>query len=87
MTEQNCKSRSGTGATLLALLVAACLLYLGGAAISVPDNPGSWGLFFGAIAITAAAAYTAVTVRTQGSPTETTSGGPMHFQRRPDDTP
>src|ERR1035437_6650929 len=30
--------------TLLALLVAACLLCLGVAAMAVPGNPGSWGL-------------------------------------------
>jgi hypothetical protein len=45
------------GSTLLAVLVAACLLYLGVAAIFVPDNPGSWGLLGGAIAISGGAAY------------------------------
>lgn len=45
------------GSTLLAVLVMACLLYLGVAAIFVPDNPGSWGLLGGAIAISGGAAY------------------------------
>ncbi len=51
------------GSTLLAILVAACLLYLGVAAIAVPDNPGSWGLAGGAAAITGGAVYLAVTLR------------------------
>lgn len=49
------------GSTLLAVLVAACLLYLGVAAITVPGNPGSWGLAGGAIAIAGGAAYLAMT--------------------------
>ena len=49
------------GSTLLALVVTACLLYLGVAAISVPGNPGSWGLAGGAIAILGGAAYIAIT--------------------------
>jgi hypothetical protein len=49
------------GWTLLALLVSACLLYLGVAAISVPGNPGSWGFAGGVIAIFGAAAYIAIT--------------------------
>jgi hypothetical protein len=58
------------GSTLLALLVEACLLYLGVAAIAVPDNPGSWGLAGGAIAIACGAAYVAITgrARRRGSP-------------------
>jgi len=61
------------GATLLALMVAACLLYLGVAAIAVPDNPGSWGLAGGAIAIAGGAAYVAMTARAwrRGSPLAT----------------
>ena len=61
------------GSTLLALLVAACLLYLGVAAIAVPDNPGSWGLAGGAIAIAGGAAYVAMTARAwrRGSPLAT----------------
>ena len=51
------------GSTLLALLVAACLLYLGVAAIAVPGNPGSWGLAGGAIAILGGAAYVAIITR------------------------
>ena len=48
------------GSTLLALLVAACLLYLGVAAIAVPGNPGSWGFSGGAIAIAGGAIYLAL---------------------------
>jgi len=48
------------GSTLLALLVAACLLYLGVAAIGVPGNPGSWGFSVGAIAIAGGATYLAL---------------------------
>jgi len=61
------------GSTLLALLVAACLLYLGVAAIAVPDNPGSWGLAGGAIAVAGGAAYVAMTARAWrgGSPLAT----------------
>lgn len=55
------------GSTLLALVVAACLLYLGVAAISVPGNPGSWGLAGGAIAIFGGAAYIAVTAHARFS--------------------
>jgi hypothetical protein len=51
------------GSTLLAMLVAACLLYLGMAAIAVPGNPGSWGLAGGAIAILRGMAYLAITTR------------------------
>ena len=50
------------GSTLLALLVTACLLYLGVAATAVPNNPGSWSLAGGAIAIAGGAAYLAITV-------------------------
>jgi len=50
------------GSTLLALLVAACLLYLGVAAIAVPGNPGSWGFSGGAIAIAGGATYLALTL-------------------------
>jgi len=49
------------GSTLLALLVAACLLYLGAEAISVPGNPGSWGIGGAAIATLGGAAYVAIT--------------------------
>lgn len=61
------------GSTLLALLVAACLLYLGVAAITVPGNPGSWGLAGGAIAILGGAAYVAAITRPwrRGSPAAT----------------
>ena len=61
------------GSTLLALLVAACLLYLGVAAIAVPDNPGSWGLIGGAVAIAGGAAYLVITVWAwrRGSPLAT----------------
>jgi hypothetical protein len=48
------------GSTLLGLLAAACLLYLGAAAISVPGNPGSWELAGGSIAILGGAAYVAI---------------------------
>lgn len=51
------------GSTLLAVLVAACLLYLGVAAISVPDNAGSWGPLGGALAISGGAAYVAMAGR------------------------
>jgi len=51
------------GSTLLALVAAACLLYLGIAAISVPGNPGSWGITGGAIAIFGSAACIAITAR------------------------
>ena len=50
------------GSTLLALLVAACLLYLGVASIGVPGNPGSWGFPGGAIAIAGGATYLALTL-------------------------
>jgi len=50
------------GSTLLALLLAACLLYLGVAALVVPGDPGSWGPWGGAIAIAGGAAYLAVTL-------------------------
>ncbi len=51
------------GSTLLAFLVAACLCYLGVAAIAVPDNPGSWGLVGGAVALVGGAAYLATAAR------------------------
>jgi hypothetical protein len=50
------------GSTLLALLAAACLLYLGVVAIGVPGNPGSWGFSGGAIAIAGGAGYLALTL-------------------------
>jgi hypothetical protein len=39
------------GSVLLAALAGGCLVYLGVAAISVPTNPGSWGLAGGVTAI------------------------------------
>jgi hypothetical protein len=51
------------GANLLALLAAGCFLYLGVAAIAVPDNPGSWGLLGGAVALTGGAGYAAMILR------------------------
>lgn len=51
------------GSSLLALLVAACLLYLGLAAIAVPGNPGSWGVGGGAIAVLGGVAYAVVATR------------------------
>ena len=51
------------GANLLALLAAGCFLYLGVAAIAVPDNPGSWGLLGGAVALTGCAGYVAMILR------------------------
>ncbi len=57
------------GADELALLVGACLLYLGVAAIAVPGNPGSWGLTGGAIALAGGAACLAITAHAwQGEP-------------------
>ncbi|HEY5436507.1 MAG TPA: hypothetical protein VIK13_14845 [Candidatus Limnocylindrales bacterium] len=35
------------GSILLALLTAACLVYLGVAAVALPGNPGSWGVLGG----------------------------------------
>ena len=49
------------GSTVLTILVAACLLYLGTAALAVPGNPGSWGLAGGAIAILGGVTYIAIT--------------------------
>ena len=48
------------GSTLLAVVVAVGLLYLGVAAISIPGNPGSWGIAGGAIAILGGVTYIAV---------------------------
>ena len=48
------------GSTLLTILVAACFLYLGASAIAVPDNPASWGLDGGALAVVGGTAYMAV---------------------------
>jgi hypothetical protein len=42
-----------SGSGLLSLLAAFCFLFLGIAAISVPANPGSWGLVGGIIAMIA----------------------------------
>ena len=43
------------GAQALALMAAAVLAFLGAAAITVPTNPGSWGVLGGAAAIAASA--------------------------------
>ena len=42
------------GANILAMMAAAVLAFLGAAAITVPSNPGSWGIVGGAAAIAAA---------------------------------
>ncbi len=44
------------GSQALALMAAAVLAFLGAAAITVPTNPGSWGVLGGAAAIGAGAA-------------------------------
>jgi hypothetical protein len=44
------------GSHALALMAAAVLAFLGAAAITVPTNPGSWGVLGGAAAIVAGAA-------------------------------
>ena len=44
------------GSKALALMAAAALVFLGAAAITVPANPGSWGVLGGAAAIAAGAA-------------------------------
>jgi len=44
------------GSQALALVAAAVLAFLGAAAITVPTNPGSWGVLGGAAAIAAGAA-------------------------------
>lgn len=51
------------GSTLLALLVALCLFYLGAAAIAVPENPGSWGLAGGLLALLGGVCYVTIVVR------------------------
>jgi hypothetical protein len=40
-------------------MVAAVLAFLGAAAVSVPDNPGSWGTMGGATAIAGGLAFVA----------------------------
>jgi hypothetical protein len=40
-----------SGANVLALMAAAVLAFMGAAAITVPTNPGSWGIVGGAAAI------------------------------------
>ena len=55
--------RPGSG--LLAALAGGCLVYLGVAAISVPVNPGSWGLAGGAVAILAGVVCLVLNVRSQ----------------------
>jgi len=45
------------GSMVLRLMVAAVIAFMGGAAITVPDNPGSWGTLGGVIAIVAALAF------------------------------
>ena len=45
------------GSMVLRLMVAAVLAFMGAAAITVPDNPGSWGTLGGVIAIVAALAF------------------------------
>lgn len=44
------------GSQALALMAAAVIAFLGAAAITVPTNPGSWGVIGGAVAIAGGAA-------------------------------
>jgi hypothetical protein len=48
------------GSQVLTLMVAAVLAFMGAAAITVPTNPGSWGLLGGAVAVAGGLALAAV---------------------------
>jgi hypothetical protein len=55
-------STTRPGWRVLGILTGAAFLYLGAAALAVPDAPGSWGLTGGILALLCGAGYVALTL-------------------------
>lgn len=60
-------SSSRSGSRALAVIVGIVYVYLGAAALAVPDHPGSWGIAGGIASIVYGAVFAAVSIKQQQS--------------------